>query len=236
MKEVGVYRIFNLRNGKSYIGQSRDLRHRYNEHVNLLRKGKDGCSILNKAWAKYGEENFGYEVLCYCSEEELDDKERFFIAEYDSLKNGYNCTEGGGGISGYHHTPEAKRKIGDAFRGRVIPEEFRRLSSERQKGKKLTPEHRQALSEAWTEERKERLSKSRSGVNNPNFGKTGADACNKTPVVASTGEEFATIADAARWCGLSSRGNISSCCRGKREYAGRHPETNQQLSWSYKFA
>lgn len=233
MKECGIYRFYNLTNGKSYVGQSRDLQHRYNEHLNLLRRGVDGCSILNKAWQKYGEDSFGYEILCYCSEDELDEKEKMFIETYNALSDGYNCTEGGGGISGYHHTSEARKKIGDAFRGKTLSEEHKKKCSECQKGKKLTPEHKKALSDAWTEERKKRFSETRSGSNNPNYGRTGESACNRVSVMASTGEVFATIADAARWCGLSSRGNISSCCRGIRQYAGHHPETNEQLSWTY---
>lgn len=231
---IGIYRFYNKATGKSYIGQSRDLDHRYSEHIHLLRKGIEPCVILNRAWSKYGEDNFEYEVLCYCEESELNSLESKYIDLFDSYRNGYNCTTGGGGISGYHHSDESKEKIGLASRGRKLTYEQRVAIGKRQKGKTLSEAHKSALSDAWNEERKTKFSKSRSGINNPNFGKTGADACNTRAVIASTGEEFSTVTDAALWCGILSKGNISSCCNHKRKFAGRHPITNEQLSWQYK--
>lgn len=45
-----------------------------------------------------------------------------------------------------------------------------------------------------------------------------------------TGDVFATIEEAKRWCGSVK---VGECCRGLRAHAGRHPITNQQLSWSF---
>lgn len=45
-----------------------------------------------------------------------------------------------------------------------------------------------------------------------------------------TGDVFASILEASRWCGSSK---VGECCRGLRTHAGRHPITSQQLSWSY---
>lgn len=45
-----------------------------------------------------------------------------------------------------------------------------------------------------------------------------------------TGDIFASIEEAKRWCGSSK---VGECCRGNRAHAGKHPITNQQLSWSY---
>ena len=230
---VGIYRFVNLVNGKSYVGKSNNLRHRELEHMRFLRGGIEPCTKLNLAWQKYGESNFKYEILCYCREDQLDDLERLYIEKYDSLHNGYNCTSGGGGILGYHHTEDAKRKIGDASRGRAIPEWQRKMISDAQKGRPLTEEHKQALRDAWTPERRENMSKTRSGKNHPNYGKCGKDSCRGRAVICSTGELFYTGKDAAQWCGLKSPGNITTCCRGLRPYTGRHPITGAQLSWRY---
>ena len=229
----GIYRFYNKINGKSYIGKSNNLKHRYNEHIILLNKNMDGCSILNSAWQKYGADNFGYEILCYCDESELNETEMHYIKLYDSYKKGYNCTRGGDGILGYHHTDEAKKKIGDAFRGKPLSEEFRKKLSDIQLGKHLTEEHKRALSEAWTDDRKRMMTETRSGKDNPNYGKCGVDACNKKPVICNTGEFFFTITDAAKWCGVGSKGNISSCCRGKSKSSGVHPDTGERLTWRY---
>lgn len=45
-----------------------------------------------------------------------------------------------------------------------------------------------------------------------------------------TGDIFASIEEAKRWCGSSK---VGECCRGLRAHAGKHPITGQQLSWSY---
>lgn len=71
---------------------------------------------IENARRKYGPENFGYEVLeeitCDTDEElaaRLNEREIFWIAEYDSFNNGYNNSIGGGGASGYKHTEEYKQ-------------------------------------------------------------------------------------------------------------------------------
>ena len=45
-----------------------------------------------------------------------------------------------------------------------------------------------------------------------------------------TGDIFASIQEANRWCRTTK---VGECCLGKREHAGTHPITGQQLSWSY---
>lgn len=232
-QNIGIYRFLNITNGKSYIGRSNDLKHRYYEHINLLRKGIEPCTKLNRAWQKYGEDSFVYEVLCYCEEDMLNTLEKQYIQKYDSFKNRYNCTKGGDGILGYRHTAEAKEKIGRAARGKAYTDEEKKKMSERQKGRRLTEEHKKALSEAWNEERRAFMTATRSGKNNPNYGKTGRLASRRTAVISNTGDFFFTVADAAKWCNLSSRGNISSCCRGSRARAGKHPVTQEPLIWRY---
>ena len=63
------------------------------------------------------------------------------------------------------------------------------------------------------------------GINYPGI------ANNSTKVKCNeTGDIFASIEEAKRWCGSSK---VGECCRGSRAHAGKHPVTNQQLSWSY---
>ena len=45
-----------------------------------------------------------------------------------------------------------------------------------------------------------------------------------------TGDVFASIAEASRWCGSSK---VGECCNGNRAHAGKHPITGQQLTWTY---
>ena len=48
----------------------------------------------------------------------------------------------------------------------------------------------------------------------------------------NTGQIFDTVTLAENWCNVSS-GLVSSCCKGKRETAGRHPVTSEPLYWEY---
>ena len=104
---IGIYKIENLINGKVYIGQSVDIKGRWNEHklVNS-RASKDALKRqkypLYLAFEKYGLDNFSFEVIEECSVEELNEKEQFYIKKYNSYidfpnSNGYNLTLGGDG-------------------------------------------------------------------------------------------------------------------------------------------
>lgn len=92
---VGIYKITKKSNGKSYIGQSNDINRRIEEH-----KYKNDLAI-DKAIQKYGIESFTYEILEECTLDELDEKETYWIAYYNTYKgSGYNCNAGGGNFRG----------------------------------------------------------------------------------------------------------------------------------------
>ena len=96
---IGIYKITNLINQKSYIGQSVDIERRWIHHRNYQDNMKD--YPLYRAFQKYGIENFDFSILITCSPEELNQKELEFIAIYNTYSNGYNQTLGGAGSSGF---------------------------------------------------------------------------------------------------------------------------------------
>ena len=59
----GVYEIRNQINNHIYIGSAVNVRVRWNEHKNELRKNKHHSIYLQRAFNKYGEENFVFTVL-----------------------------------------------------------------------------------------------------------------------------------------------------------------------------
>lgn len=89
----GIYKITNLTNNMSYIGQAKDIYERYyNHHIyDYLRLDYD----LYKAMREDGFDNFTIEVLELCPVELLDEKEIYWIQYYDTFNNGYNMTKGG---------------------------------------------------------------------------------------------------------------------------------------------
>lgn len=91
---IGIYKIENLINHKIYIGQSIHIKRRWMEHCI-----PSSNSVISKAIHKYGKENFSFQILEECSIEELNDKELYYIQQYNSLvPNGYNIQEYQDGI------------------------------------------------------------------------------------------------------------------------------------------
>lgn len=105
--------VTNLINGKKYIGQSKNIRKRFQSHHLVDYKNKNSGVYNTKfyqAIRKYGIENFEVAVLELCKEEELDELEIKYIRKFDTFKNGYNSTEGGQFWSPNVHSKEAEIK------------------------------------------------------------------------------------------------------------------------------
>ena len=92
---IGIYSWVNKINNKKYIGQSVDIYKRKQAHIHSAGKYN---TLFSKALYKYGLNNFNFEILEECREEELNDKEIYYIKENNSYYldgNGYNMTRGG---------------------------------------------------------------------------------------------------------------------------------------------
>lgn len=88
---TGVYKITNLINNKVYVGRSVDIKMRWLSHK---RNYNSRNTMLYKDMRKYGFEQFKFEILEKCNEDQLDKKEKQWIKKLDSYKNGYNMTMG----------------------------------------------------------------------------------------------------------------------------------------------
>ena len=105
--------------GKKYIGlTTQPLKERLREHIKeSFRKGsKELDTVKARAIRKYLE--FSVEILEECNNiNDLNESEIKFIAKYDTVKNGYNISTGGGGSFGIKMTNETKLKISKANKG-----------------------------------------------------------------------------------------------------------------------
>jgi len=59
----GVYRITNISNGKYYIGSSMYIQDRWGAHIRDLNSGVHDNLYLQRAWNKFGQNKFLFEVL-----------------------------------------------------------------------------------------------------------------------------------------------------------------------------
>ncbi|MFN6539346.1 MAG: GIY-YIG nuclease family protein [Nostoc sp. EkiNYC01] len=97
----GIYQISNTLNGKSYIGQSRNIYRRWKEHTRGLDKPnvlEIGSYPLRYAFLKYELKEvvatpgktglFDFKVIEECTEDKLLERERFWI---DKIDPEYNC-------------------------------------------------------------------------------------------------------------------------------------------------
>ena len=82
----GIYMCTCNINGRSYIGQSSDVKLRKCHHLSDLRGNRHFNQHLQSAYNKYKEYNFSWTVLEYCAENELDDREIYWIAYYNTYK------------------------------------------------------------------------------------------------------------------------------------------------------
>lgn len=89
---VGIYKIVNIKTGKTYVGQSNDIKRRFKEHQTA---GKRSRIPVDVAIQKYGKENFSYEVIEECALNELNERETYWITQLKSNIYGYNCNSGG---------------------------------------------------------------------------------------------------------------------------------------------
>jgi len=94
-----IYKVTNLQNGKIYVGQTiKALEIRKKEHLkNYKTEKKLSSPYFYYSINKYGEDNFKWDIIDMAdSQEELNNKEKYWIREFNSLvPNGYNMTEGG---------------------------------------------------------------------------------------------------------------------------------------------
>lgn len=59
----GIYCIWNLKDGKIYVGSAVDLKERLHQHYKELTTNQHFNQHLQRAWNKYGEKNFKAEIL-----------------------------------------------------------------------------------------------------------------------------------------------------------------------------
>lgn len=162
----GVYEIVNLVNGKRYIGSSKNIFKRFCEHKKALLKNKHHSIALQRAWNKYGESNFQFNVILFCSVENNLRKEQEII---DALCPEYNIAKNTKApMLGRNHSQETISKMKLVHTGMTYSLETKKKISRNNLGKKLSNETKIKISEAHkglkpSKETRERMSVSKIG-------------------------------------------------------------------------
>lgn len=243
--------------GKVYIGITSK------EPEDRWENGRGYCTQnVYKAILKYGWDNIEHIILfCGLSKEEAEQKEIELISLYDSTnpEHGYNIDNGGNCIGkhskqtcmkiseskkGWNPSPETRKKMSDAKKGKPLPESTmqkirnrpgRPLTDKQREvllaaniGKIVSAETRKKQSESHkgkrlSEEQKRKISES---------GKIAQRKCKAVKVVQISidGEEIRIwdcMSDITAELGVSSA-HICDCCKGKRNKAGG-------FRWAYAY-
>jgi group I intron endonuclease len=201
-----IYLITNIVNKKQYVGQTQreDIQTRWNAHKTC--DSKSCGTYLLRAYNKYKIENFKFQIICICFDEDCNRFEEEYIKKFNTLSpNGYNLKEGG---KNSKHHPDTIKKLSEMNKGKNNP----------RYGKKLTQEEKDSL---WTPEFRIKRRLENLGEKNPNFGKksihrkmigmfTIHDALVKT---------FESIHSASIETKINER-SISAVCNNRKKSAG----------------
>ena len=89
---IGIYKIENKTNGKVYIGQSKNIMQRWSIHEQMLLKNEHHSKKLQKDFnnSLNGLQDFSFEILEICEAKDLNEKEKSYIKNFDSINKGYN--------------------------------------------------------------------------------------------------------------------------------------------------
>lgn len=137
-RKPGIYKILNTKNGKFYIGSSKNMNVRCRGHRTKLRNNTHGNSHLQSSWNKYKEESFIFSTIEECNEDILEQREQFYINRTNACNNkiGYNKASNVERTSGYKWNKESRKKLSESKKGKKIhPNTLRALTKANKKRK-----------------------------------------------------------------------------------------------------
>ncbi len=193
-----IYRIVNDINDKIYIGKTQfSIEKRFRQHCKDSQRQQCNKRPLYNAMRKYGIQHFSIELIEETNNPE--EREKFWIEQYNSYKNGYNATIGGDG---------------KAYANYAL------IYNLWQEGKNILQIHNILKYDTKTI----RTALNHYNVTEKERKKRGRKACSKSIAMLDKTTEnilkiFPSIQEAFKFLGRQSGGQISGVCKGKRKTA-----------------
>lgn len=116
----GVYVIINKKNGRMYIGATKDLGGRNRHHLGRLKENDHHNPFLQKVYDEYGPNIFEFKVLLFCEEFELSRYEQSLV-DYYGVDNLYNIREYVDSNLGLKHSSDTIEKMSFIKMGKKNP-------------------------------------------------------------------------------------------------------------------
>lgn len=214
--DCGIYCIENITTHKKYIGQSNNIKERWRKHISELNHGYHDNDYLQKAWNKYGESDFKFTVLEYCNPDDLDEREVYYINEYNTTERelGYNLKTGGQN-GGSIFSKESKQKLSKSIKKSYTDElrEIRRRDALKQWA---NPEIKAKISGTNSSRYGQHLSEeARKSIGDSKRGKSSYRLINIPVLCVETQQIYKNASNAGKIEHIDSC-SILKCCRGER--------------------
>jgi group I intron endonuclease len=104
----GIY-VIRVEGGSGvYVGQAQTLKKRWRNHRDALKEGIHHCPPLQKAFIKYGEAAFTIEVIEFCEDSLLTEREQYYL---DTIENLYNICKVAKSARGNYHSETTRLKM-----------------------------------------------------------------------------------------------------------------------------
>ena len=200
-KEIvrGIYKIKSKTSGKVYIGQSKDLYKRIDGHKNLLKNNKHSNKHLQRSYNIYGIDDFTYEIIEICNEENIDEKEIYWINHYNSCDGNFGYNSESGGNKNKIVSIETRKKI--SVNAKLRPKEQHPMF-----GKPRPLETRVKLSEANKGTVLSKETRIKIGLGN------------KNKIVSQETRLKMSIAAKGRICSNETKLKMSNACKGEKNH------------------
>lgn len=224
--EWGVYRIYSLINGRSYVGSTSNLYKRINYHIRRLLCGRHTYELQNY-YNEYGLDSLAVEILEIIPDRDrsiLLERESYFIEQFAAATMGFNKMPNAKKCSGWYWSEEQKdflRLIAKNNSVKYRESLLKRLKLARQARLDKPIEINWWVGRQHTEESKLKMSLSAKGR-----APTHTRAIFQYTLDGVFLRKYNSIKDAERELGICAA-NISRCCRGQCKKAGG-------FKWAYE--
>jgi group I intron endonuclease len=145
---VNIIKIYVLKEPDTlkvrYVGiTSKTLKQRLRKHLDNIFYTKHNLHLCNWFLKYYNNNQLPIiELIEECSKENWQEREKYWITQFNDL---LNSTEGGEGIFGFHHSKETVEKIRKIKTGILQSEKTKFKRSKSLKGRIITQKHRDKI-------------------------------------------------------------------------------------------
>ena len=233
-KKYCIYLHRDLITNKCYVGQTCNKpEYRWNHGRGYIKNKEFYNDIVNHGW----DDNFEHLILEEnISESYVDERERFWIKQYDSFLNGYNKTEGG--QSAHSFSDEVKKQISEVRneywnsdkgikRRQLLSDQMKefykteegKLEAAKQ-SERMMGTNNPMYEKKHSNEAKKNISEKHKGELNPNYNKKGIKNHLSKPIFCyEENKIFGSLSEAKLFTDADPS-SISKCCKGKAKTAG----------------